>query len=213
MHRTLYLGTDPSAFKSEGEVVHYPVIAICARDPHLPEITEAFADLQHYTHLLFTSKHTVRIFMHNLQVFGMHSDNLKGKQILAIGTVTAAHLAAHAIDPTHVAEDETQEGMIELFKAQDLQNAYLFYPRSSLARKVLDEYLQTRHVRCSACSLYDTVPQCLEPVPVLEDFDEIVFTSPSTVDAFLRIYDNLPKNIKLTAIGPITLYKISTLGL
>jgi uroporphyrinogen-III synthase len=35
-------------------------------------------------------------------------------------------------------------------------------------------------------------------------FDEIVFTSPSTVAAFKEIFGALPRGKKLVAIGPIT---------
>jgi uroporphyrinogen-III synthase len=52
--------------------------------------------------------------------------------------------------------------------------------------------------------LYDTVTQKLEPKPDLNHVQEIVFTSPSTVLAFLEIFGALPKGKKLIAIGPIT---------
>jgi uroporphyrinogen-III synthase len=38
----------------------------------------------------------------------------------------------------------------------------------------------------------------------LEDFDEIVFTSRSTVDAFFALYDHLPQTILCVVLGPFT---------
>jgi len=67
-------------------------------------------------------------------------------------------------------------------------------------------------VRFTAIDLYRTVFQRPDPVPSLEEMEEIVFTSPSTVEAFLQIYGQIPKNIKITAIGPVTQNVLSKYG-
>jgi uroporphyrinogen-III synthase len=41
-------------------------------------------------------------------------------------------------------------------------------------------------------------------VPNLAAFDEIVFTSPSTIEAFLAIFGALPRDKILTPVGPVT---------
>ena len=77
-------------------------------------------------------------------------------------------------------------------------------PRSSRSRPVIAQFFQEKEIRYQACDLYDTVTQALKPKPDLKLVDEIVFTSPSTVSAFLEIFGKLPKDKKLTAIGPVT---------
>ena len=81
---------------------------------------------------------------------------------------------------------------------------YFFLPHSKRARPALSDYFKQHHIPFFALDLYDTIFQKLEPVPNLDDFDEILFTSPSTVEGFLRIYGQLPIHKKLTSIGPIT---------
>jgi uroporphyrinogen-III synthase len=61
-----------------------------------------------------------------------------------------------------------------------------------------------RQIRFQACDLYDTVSQEICPKPDLDQVDEIVFTSPSTVKAFVEIFGGLPRGKKCLAIGPIT---------
>lgn len=100
-----------------------------------------------------------------------------------------------------IAPCATQEGVIEL--VSHLQG-HFFLPHSKLARPNLVEYFQANKIPFFALELYTTEFQCPEPIPNLEEFDEIVFTSPSTVEGFLRIYKTLPKSKKLTPIGPIT---------
>ena len=94
--------------------------------------------------------------------------------------------------------------MIELLSRQDLRDAYILYPRSSLARKKLENFFIEREIRYQVCDLYETHFQKLEPVPHLADIHEIIFTSPTTVRGFLEIYGQLPRDKKLTCIGPVT---------
>jgi len=184
----LYLGLDPSRWKRDKTLLHYPVIRIALRTISKP------ADWSSITHLIFTSK-----------TAALHWEWFEGKQALAIGEATAEVLEKKGCSPL-VAPETTQEGMIELLKIIPLQNAYLFWPRSSRSRALLGTYMLSLvpKVRVQILDLYETIYQRPEPVPSLDGIDEIVFTSPSTVAAFLQIYGSLPKNKKLTPIGPIT---------
>ena len=129
------------------------------------------------------------------------TNHLRGKKILAIGRGTEETVG---YDCFAVSSLETQEGMIELIKTIDLQESYMLYPRSSKARPLLAEYLKEAGIQHQICDLYETAYLKPEPIPALEDFEEIVFTSPSTVKAFLSLYSSIPKNKKITCIGPIT---------
>jgi uroporphyrinogen-III synthase len=142
-----------------------------------------------FTHIIFTSQTAV-----------CYWPGPWNKQLIAIGPSTAAALQAKGWEPL-IAPEATQEGVIALLESID---GYFFLPRSRLARSALTDYLQARKTPFFAFDLYDTVFQKLEPVPDLAEFDEIVFTSPSTVEGFLRIYGALPRDKKLTPIGPIT---------
>jgi uroporphyrinogen-III synthase len=217
MKTLLYLGTDPTHFiKQRGEeerVVHYPVIKIAARSLDHPAIRQAFEDMGEYTHVLFTSKNAVRVFFEALAFFNMSIIALQKKTILAIGEVTGKSLLAAGLTPCHTALEETQEGMVSLLKTLDLSFSYVYMPQSSLSRPLLVHFLSERAVRYRACVLYDTVLQMIDPKPDLDQVDEIVFTSPSTVQAFVTIFRGVPKGKKCTAIGPVTQQALLNFGL
>ncbi len=208
MKTTLYLGTDPSEFEArgnaKGHLIHYPVIKIVPRALNHPEIKQAFDDVQDYTHLIFTSKNAVKIFMDNLKLLQCDVNGLAHRTVIAIGEVTAAHLSANRLPPQYTSVVETQEGVVQLLKTLNLDDAYIFLPRSSLSRPVLANYFQECQIRYQACDLYDTISQVVQPKPNLDQIDEIVFTSPSTVKAFIEIFGVLPRGKKCLAIGPIT---------
>lgn len=191
----LYLGTDPENCELK-DLVHYPIIKTIPME--IPShMWEDFAD---YTHILITSKNAAQIFLSQLKAKSL----LQSKQIIAIGKSTAAKLAQEGFAPHQIAQDETQEGIIELLKRQDLQDAYIFYPRSTLARKKLESYMIGRGIRHQICDLYETIFQKPEPFPDFSKIDEIIFTSPSTVKGFIAAFGSIPPHKKLTCIGPIT---------
>ena len=204
MKTILYLGTDPTYFPEEGNVIHYPIIRIVPRSLKDPELKSALDDLSEYSHLIFTSKNAVRIFFEYAKKLFSDLSFLEGKKFAAVGKVTAEHLLMEGFAPSIIAQEETQEGLIKELSSLDLEDAYIFFPRSSLSRPVLLDFLQQRGVRHQACDLYDTLSHPIDPRPDLNMIDEIVFTSPSTVEAFYALFGFIPKEKKLVVSGPIT---------
>lgn len=178
--RILYLGLRPKS-----GTVHYPVI----RTEKCDSIKPALGLWNQFTHIIFTSQTAVEYWLGPWD-----------KKVIAIGDPTASALKKMGLSPI-VAPFATQEGIMELVKSMQ---GYFFIPHSKRARPDLIQFLSERQIPYFALAIYDTHFQKPLPVPNLEDFDEIVFTSPSTVEGFLQIFGKLPKNKKLTAIGPIT---------
>ena len=189
MHKILYLGTDPSRFGRE--VVHCPLIEV----KPLPLPDAVVRDFDAFTHVILTSPNAARLWA---------AAKLQHKKILSIGRGTAEALKEAGWYCFATASPETQEGMIDLLKVACGGDSYLLYPRSSRARPLLANYLKEAGLKHQVCNLYDTVYLKPDPLPSLDDFEEIVFTSPSTIEAFLQIYGSLPKNKTLTCIGPVT---------
>jgi uroporphyrinogen-III synthase len=179
----LYLGLDAPC---EDGVVHYPVIRI---EP-LEISQEKWDRFPLFTHILFTSKTTVKL---------LAGRQLSGKTVLAIGQKTARLLPGAL-----VAKNETQEGMVELLSSLNLQKSFVLYPRSNLARDLLKKYLEEQEICHEVWDLYTTVFQKPLPEPDFSLIDEIVFTSPSTVRAFIAAFGQIPKGKKLSCIGPVT---------
>jgi uroporphyrinogen-III synthase len=185
--KILYLGLEMPAHLAE-KALHCPIISVVPRDP-----TECLTLFPPCTHLVVTSKSSVRI----LQNLGL---DLRSKVTIAVGQQTANLLpVAH-----HVAAEECAEGVVALLRGLDLREAQLFWPHAAKARSVISDYCREAGVRLSECILYDTVVRMPHPLPDLSIFEEIVFTSPSCVDAFIEIFGPLPREKRLTAIGPVT---------
>ncbi len=141
-----------------------------------------------------------------LEILGFTHESWANKIIAVVGKATAQHLHSHGLIPQIIAKEETAEGLIAELEtlSYDFKEADVFWPHSKLSRPLLKEYFIHRQMTFTECPLYETLPLRPCPLPKLEEFDEIVFTSPSTIDAFLTFYDRLPKNKNLVSIGPIT---------
>ena len=202
MKKVLYLGTDSSYYKVKGaQIIHYPVIQIVPRMN--PCVQAAYSKLSNYTHLLFTSKNTVQVFFQQLNNLGISKELLQPITIIAIGQVTASYVKKYA-HCSFIAEEETQDGIVAFLRTQSLEKTHFFFPRSSLSRNVIIDFFQKNNIWFKDCFIYDTIVRKNQPIPNLEDVDEIIFTSPSTIKAFLEIFSAIPLNKKLITIGPIT---------
>ncbi len=203
--KLLYLGLDPANYCSEKQIVHYPIIQTEAFPFHTNACRQAIGEIARYSHIILTSKTTVRVFQDCLRFHGISAKALKNKTIIAIGKSTAECLMQNfALKASYLPKVQTAEGIIQVLKMLDLTKAYIFFPKSYLARPVIEHYLIGMNIRHQTLSLYNTKPRIPQKARDLRDIDEIVFTSPSSVKAFLHIYRVFPKNVKLSAIGPIT---------
>lgn len=178
---------DPKNFR--GSVLHYPVIKIVP----IPDVV--LPALDEYSHIIFTSKSTVEIFFS----FRPKVDHLS---FLTIGPSTSTALKEKGY-ASLMAEEATQEGIMKLTIKLSIKKVFL--PCSSLARKDLAKFLSEQMIPHTVYYLYQTIFQIPFPPPDINDIEEIVFTSPSTVDGFLKIYPlSSLDGKKIHCIGPIT---------
>lgn len=204
MKEILYLGTSLSHFSEPDQCLHYPVIRIIPKTKEDERVRFCLNQLTLFSHCILTSKNSVEILWNLCLKLFLDPSALLADKCICIGPSTASALREKGISPLWQALDATQEGILSFFSGKESSNFYVFYPRSSLARPVLRSYLEQNFIRHEILDLYDTQYQKIEPIPDLKKIREIVFTSPSTVEGFFRIFHEIPSEIKLSFQGPIT---------
>lgn len=110
------------------------------------------------------------------------------------------------------------EHSFELFEKMDLdnydheladfvyryENRLVFYPHSSLSPEDIPLALQELGFNVISAVVYNNeLPKNPRRVN-LNHFKRIVFTSPSTIDNFIKLYGKLPENTEFITRGPIT---------
>jgi uroporphyrinogen-III synthase len=194
--RLLYLGLRPRPIAGY-QLVHYPVIRI--EPVASPELEAAWPQV---THLVISSP-TVAELLHL---------SIEGRRVIALGAATAARCVQRQIQVAMVASEPTAEGVVDLLKTiQWPPNALCAIPCSSRSRNIIAAALEAIGIAALAPILYHTHLQQPGPPPLLEQFDAIAFTSPSTVHGFVEIYGAIPQGVELLIQGPVTLDTINSL--
>jgi hydroxymethylbilane synthase len=199
----LYLGLN-SPNLPQANLIHYPLIQIEPRPFNTSAIQTAFSLLPQFTHLIFTSQNAVVLFFKYLEKRGICRETIQHQTFIAVGRATAKKIKQYHPIAVITAKEETAEGIIKELETVNLTNAYIFWPHSSLSRPTLSRYFQKQNIRFLDCIFYDTKTQLNNVSIDIKTVDEIVFSSPSCVDAFIEIFGELPFSKTLTSLGPIT---------
>ena len=83
-------------------------------------------------------------------------------------------------------------------------NRLVFYPHSSLSSEAIPLALQELGFSVDSVVAYNNVLPKNPRRVNLNHFKRIVFTSPSTIDNFIKLYGKLPDNTEFITRGPIT---------
>lgn len=200
MPQALYVGPDyPLKLDQKCRLTHTPLLDIAVR-----EICPALEAWPQITHLIFTSKNGVKGLIHLLRQKNIPVSTLKDKTAYVVGSATAEALAAYGVDKIHVADVETAEGVCDLIKKMPIKKGLVFWPHSSQSRSVISDYLKSSGTPFMDFPIYDPVTIAEAELPDLNTFDKVIFSSPSTVEAFFAKNPLLPKHLSLIAIGPVT---------
>lgn len=196
MRRRLYLGLDPSNLSHEG-LVHLPLIKV---EPlEIPMCI--LENLASFSHLLFTSQQAVRFFFSNLEIQGIACPI---QQAIVVGPFTEKKAVEKGLRVQRPEKNFTAEGVVSLLQEFGFEKANILYPHSARSRPLIKEALHASQIPHESFPLYQThfnAPTCDIN---LEEFDEVLLTSPSVVEAFFHFFPSVPKDVMLTPIGPIT---------
>ncbi|MAG13343.1 MAG: uroporphyrinogen-III C-methyltransferase [Spirochaetales bacterium] len=195
-------------------VVEFPTIEIIPFED-LGELRAAISRVGDYAWIVFTSKHSVRIFMSELANQGKDSRWLSGVMIASIGSETAKRLGERGIIPDLIPERQTSEGLLEAFTSANIgvDGMRVLIPGSELSRGVVFEGLSKKGAQPHMIPIYanrtpeytaDQIDEAFSGPP-----DIVTFTSSSTVKNTLSILrahgrEDLIPRLGGACIGPVT---------
>ena len=203
--KVLVTGTSAEPYRRLGEVVHTPLIRIAGPSDWGP-LDAALDQLAGYSIVALTSRYAVTMLVQRLLARGADGRRLAHARLAVVGAATAAALRAHGLAADLVAQPETGAGLLAALRAAEpLAGVRVLLPRSQLADAALPEALGATGAEVTAVTAYRTLPVAA-PVQVdLAACDAVLFTSPSTVQAFRQLYGTaLPAPLQLWCRGPRT---------
>ncbi|MFQ5866898.1 MAG: uroporphyrinogen-III C-methyltransferase [bacterium] len=209
--KILVTGTNPKKFESLGEIIHQPMIKIVPLDNYR-ETDQKIQDIKKYHWVIFLSVHGVEFFFKRFKKNIKDMKALRGIKICAVGSATGKRLKKYGITVNFIPEKESSTGIVEAFRNFDIRGKNILIPRSNLAGNYLSKALEDLGANVDTITVYRNIKPKVSKIN-LDDIEEIIFTSPSTVNNFMKEYKKLPRRVKVKCIGEITQAQAKSYGL
>jgi len=197
--KVLVLGTHPEKYSHLGTIVYRPIVDCVALEDY-SQLNEVLQRLDTFDWLVFTSANGVRFFFDRLHSSGADARSLSQMKVAVIGKTTAQQLLGFGIVADIVPDTESSTGLLEKFGAIDMKNKNVLLPQAKVASKELSEGLIELGAKVDVVSVYQTIEKEPEDVD-FEHIDKILFTSGSTVRAFVKKFGKVPPHTKACCLG------------
>lgn len=202
--KILFTGISKERFLEEGIFFHVPMIEIKPLDNY-SKMHTFIRKINKFDWIIFSSRYGVYYFFRELFNLGLDTRILNNTGIAAVGSSTANKLKEYGVVPDLVPKIESSKGLLSEFKRFIYRkNVRIFLPRSDIADKGLTDGLKRLGAIVDSCIAYKNVMPDELPDMDLNFFDEIIFTSPSTVRNFVKRYGIYPRKVKIKTIGEVT---------
>ena len=205
----LFTGIRPEAGKENPDYTYTPLIKI-SEVVDKTEIRRSVEEIGRYDYLLFTSRFGVKYWFKETS-----SDTLRRIQeghtrVVSIGPATTR--ALHDMGITDIIQSERYDsyGVNDTFRllkehvCDPEKVSSVLIPRSNLALSLIPEGLKRLGYKVKTVTAYiNSMPDAPRKV-VLRHFKKVVFTSPSTIDNFIKLYGSLPPYLAYETQGAVT---------
>jgi hydroxymethylbilane synthase len=210
--------TLPEILRSSGaKLLSLPMIEIIP-SPIEVSISENLSKLDQFDWIFFTSKNgVVNFFKQLIEIKG--DTVLPAKIKLAvIGTKTGLELEYYGYAPTFISTENTAADFLKSFEVTYTpHNLNILLSLGNLADNTLEDHLSTKN-SVQRINVYQTIKPASADQEILkllktDQYDLIVFTSPSTFEFFSSFYDpTLIAKLRMVSIGSVTSAAIQKAG-
>ena len=154
--------------------------------------------------IVFTSTNGVEFFFQRLNAIGLDSRSVGATKVAAIGKTTAERLRMFGVIADMQPKLESSVGLLNEFEKISVKDKRILLVRPKVGSSTLLDGLTDYKAEVEAVMVYRNVD--VEPAEIDFKFvDQILFTSGSTIRAFLKVYGSVPDGIKVYCLGQPTL--------
>lgn len=165
---------------------------------HLPFISNSNMDILEFDYIVFTSRHGVKHFFEEYNNCQLSSElcspehlwsarivNSQLPKIISVGSFTTAALRERGIEPFFESPTQSARGIIDFFRDKP-RGSRILLARSDKGLKALTDGLRQHEV--TDLPVYSNRPDKDAVKQDLTQYDKILFSSPSGVEAFRDLY-------------------------
>ncbi len=201
--RILLPGTHPEKYQRLGTIIHRPFIKLVPIEDYTVA-DNVLENLTPYDWIVFTSTNGVKFFFERLNAIGLDSRALSSNKVAAIGATTAEVLRGFGVLADMQPKLESSAGLLDEFDKVGVKSAKILLVKPEVGSPVLSERLTAAGAEVEIVVVYKNID--IEPEPTDFDYiDQILFTSASTVRAFIKRFKTVPPGPKVYCLGQPTL--------
>ena len=201
--RILLPGTHPQKYKHLGIIVHRPLIKSVPLDDYT-QADRVLKRLNAFDWIVFTSTNGVNFFFQRLNAISLDTRAVGPTKVSAIGKTTAEKLKTFGVLADMQPKLESSIGLLEEFQKVSVKDKRILLVRPKVGSSLLLDGLADVGAIVETVVVYRNVD--IEPEETDFAFiDQILFTSGSTIRAFLKRYGSVPAGIKVYCLGQPTL--------
>ena len=199
----LFCGLHPERYEHLGNILHRPMIDCVALDDYGP-LDTALERLNSFDWIVFTSGNAIKFFFHRLRATGRDARAIVPAKVAVIGAASAERLADFGVAADLCAGVESSAGLLQEFRRLGVRDKAILLPQSQIAGSELSDGLTELGAAVEVVPVYKTIQR--DPGEIdFAHIDQILFTSGSTVRAFVEKFGSVPEHIKVFCLGPVTL--------
>ncbi len=187
-------------------VIDFPMIEISSAIIN-DNIKNALINIKSFQWIVFTSKNGVDFFFRTLKKLKISAYNVNSIKIAAIGEKTAQEVKSNGMTSYFISSGNTSEEMVkELANKQIKKGDKVLLVLGELAKSTLETGL-SKIADLTRIDIYKTLDTRNHSKDIIErikkdNYDMIIFTSPSGVNNFLKLINK--DSLKIACIGQTT---------
>lgn len=197
--KILHLGIHPERYSHLGTIVHRQIID-CLDATDDEKTAAYFKKPKSYDWIVFTSGNGIKFFFKKLYTAGYDARIFAETKFAVIGKASADRLVEFGIKADLIAATESSTGLLEAFANIDVSNLSILLPTAKVSSKELPDGLTQRDAVVNKLTVYETVESEIGDVD-LDYIDQILFTSGSTIRAFVNQFGTVPEHILPLCLG------------
>jgi uroporphyrinogen III methyltransferase/synthase len=200
--KILHLGNHPDRYAHLGTIVHRQIIR-CIESENDDQTDAYFKSPPKHNWIVFTSGNGIQFFFKKLYAAGFDARIFANTKFAVIGKASGKRLLEFGIKADLTAATESSKGLLAAFSDIDINRLSILLPQAEISSTELADGLTDRGAAIDKLTVYKTVETEIDDVD-LDYIDQILFTSGSTVRAFVNKFGSVPDHIEALCLGTPT---------
>ena len=200
--KILHLGNHPDRYAHLGTIVHRQIIR-CIESENDDRTDAYFKSPPKHNWIVFTSGNGIQFFFKKLYAAGYDARIFANTKFAVIGKASGKRLLEFGIKADLTAAIESSKGLLEAFSDSNINGLSILLPQAEVSSAELADGLTDRGAAIDKLTVYKTVETEIDDVD-LDYIDQILFTSGSTVRAFVNKFGSVPDHIEALCLGTPT---------